>query len=225
MAPPRVLILSSDSVLAARLGRLMRGLGRPAATIADEAAAADREGTEAVLADWAAVAEDPKAAIKRLSRRGRRVLLLLAQDEFFGPVLSKALSCGACDVVSTASSDADLAGRIAAVLGETLAPEEVLVSPAKDLRVDRARRRVSRRRGRGWVEAGPFSPREFDLLCFFLEHPGEDLARATLLERVWGDKADEVNPETVDRHVGSLRRRLGSAGDIRTLRSVGYRFA
>ncbi|MEK9144442.1 MAG: winged helix-turn-helix domain-containing protein, partial [Elusimicrobiota bacterium] len=218
----RALLLISDPGLAARLGRLLRGLGCSFQALAHPAA--HRDGAEIVLAAWGALGRDPKAAVKRLSKRTGKVLLFLDPGEFFGSALSKAVSCGAADVLNTDSGDPVLAGRIAAALAGSQGEGEVLLSSAGDLRVERARRRVSRRKGRGWVDAGPLSPREFDLLCFFLEHPGAALSRATLLERIWGRKAADVNPETVDRHVGSLRRRLGSAGDIRPLRGFGYRF-
>jgi DNA-binding response OmpR family regulator len=63
--------------------------------------------------------------------------------------------------------------------------------------------------------------REFDVLAALLRYPGRIHTRRQLLELVWG--ADEVMPRTVDVHVAALRRKLGSAISIATLRGVGYR--
>lgn len=65
--------------------------------------------------------------------------------------------------------------------------------------------------------------KEYDMLRLFLRNPGLVLTRDQLLERVWGqDFAGETR--TVDVHVGTLRTKLGEAGNqIETVRGVGYR--
>ncbi len=63
--------------------------------------------------------------------------------------------------------------------------------------------------------------REFDLLGALLRYPGRIHTREQLLGLVWG--ADDITPKTVDVHVAALRRKLGSAVSIATLRGVGYR--
>jgi len=63
--------------------------------------------------------------------------------------------------------------------------------------------------------------REFDLLSALLRYPGRIHTREQLLELVWG--TDAISPKTVDVHVAALRRKLGSAITIATLRGLGYR--
>jgi DNA-binding response OmpR family regulator len=63
--------------------------------------------------------------------------------------------------------------------------------------------------------------REFDLLGALLRYPGRVHTREQLLELVWG--TDAISPKTVDAHVAALRRKLGSAITIATLRGLGYR--
>jgi two-component system, OmpR family, alkaline phosphatase synthesis response regulator PhoP len=71
------------------------------------------------------------------------------------------------------------------------------------------------------------SAREFQLLRFFLEHPGVPLSREELLHQVWGFDATRFS-RTVDVHVASLRQKLeGEPQEPRmflTVRGVGYRF-
>lgn len=65
--------------------------------------------------------------------------------------------------------------------------------------------------------------KEFEILCYLMEHIGWTVSRDTLLNRVWGDDffgSDRV----VDNHIKKLRKALGSAGEqIKTLVGRGYR--
>lgn len=68
------------------------------------------------------------------------------------------------------------------------------------------------------------SPTEFRLLCVLLERPGHVYSRDTLLNRVHGRDAD-VEPRTIDVHIGRLRKSLNAGGEtdiIRTVRGGGY---
>lgn len=63
--------------------------------------------------------------------------------------------------------------------------------------------------------------REFDLLETLLANPGLVCTRDQLLDAAWGSRY--VSEKTVDVHVAGLRRKLGDALRISTLRGVGYR--
>jgi two-component system OmpR family response regulator len=68
------------------------------------------------------------------------------------------------------------------------------------------------------------TPKEFQLLEYFLMHPEEVVRRTTLLEKVW-DMHFDPESNVVDVHVGNLRRKLhDSAGGslISTVRGVGF---
>lgn len=63
---------------------------------------------------------------------------------------------------------------------------------------------------------------EFELLCHFLRNPNRVLTRGLILESVWGTVPD-MNTRTVDKHVETLRRKLGPYGSkIETVVRVGY---
>jgi len=66
---------------------------------------------------------------------------------------------------------------------------------------------------------------EYELLKFFVCHPGKAFTREQLLSRVWGYEY-YGGARTVDVHVRRLRAKLGEehAALIQTVRSVGYRF-
>ena len=65
--------------------------------------------------------------------------------------------------------------------------------------------------------------KEFDLLKLFLNNPGQVFSRDQLVDVVWGvDFSGETR--TVDVHIGTLRTKIGEAGDmIHTVRGVGYK--
>ena len=66
-------------------------------------------------------------------------------------------------------------------------------------------------------------PKEFEILCYLLNHKGWVVGRETLLNRIWGDEAF-VETRVVDNHVKNLRKALGDAGSqIKTVVSKGYK--
>jgi DNA-binding response OmpR family regulator len=67
------------------------------------------------------------------------------------------------------------------------------------------------------------TPKEFELLQLFVEHPGRAFSREFLVERIWGYEYDGFE-RTVDTHITRLRKKLGPLGDkIITVWGVGYR--
>jgi len=71
------------------------------------------------------------------------------------------------------------------------------------------------------------SPKEFALLYFLAQNPGQVFSRETLLDRVWGADA-YVSSRTVDVHIRWLRERIeqnpAHPERIITIRGVGYKF-
>ena len=68
------------------------------------------------------------------------------------------------------------------------------------------------------------TPKEFQLLEYFLLHPEEVVRRTTLLEKVW-DMNFDPESNVVDVHVGNLRRKLQAATGrqiVATVRGVGF---
>lgn len=68
------------------------------------------------------------------------------------------------------------------------------------------------------------TPKSFDLLCYFVEHPNAVLSRSEILHAVWGsDALDQTR--TLDTHIKQVRQAIRPYSHrIITLRGVGYRF-
>ena len=68
------------------------------------------------------------------------------------------------------------------------------------------------------------TPKEYEILCFFIQNKGIALSRETLLSKIWG--YDFFGDDrTVDTHIKMLRNNLGKYRDlIVTVRGMGYKF-
>lgn len=66
---------------------------------------------------------------------------------------------------------------------------------------------------------------EFELLSQLLRYPDRAFKREELLTAVWNYPGN-VETRTLDKHVESLRRKLGASGELlQTVHGVGYRFS
>jgi DNA-binding response OmpR family regulator len=155
-----------------------------------------------------------------LVRRVRRestvpIMMLVAGPDEAARIAT--LDAGADDYVVKPLSMPEVAARMRAQLRRARRFEtEHTVLRAGELELDLDARRCTSRGHE--VE---LTRREFDLLGALMRYPGRIHTREQLLELVWG--ADSVSPQTVDVHVAALRRKLGSAITIATLRGHGYR--
>jgi two-component system phosphate regulon response regulator PhoB len=85
--------------------------------------------------------------------------------------------------------------------------------------------RIDRVRHRAEVKGAEMdlTPTEFRLLECLLRQPGRAFTRHHLMDAAIGDGAI-VLERTIDVHIKTLRRKLGDADLIETVRGVGYRF-
>ena len=68
------------------------------------------------------------------------------------------------------------------------------------------------------------TPREYELLLYFIENKGIALSREQLLNKIWGYDF-YGDDRTIDTHIKTLRSHLGKYRDlIKTIRGVGYKF-
>ena len=89
------------------------------------------------------------------------------------------------------------------------------------IRLDQAARRVL-------VQGAPIetTAKEFDLLRFFVQHPGQVLTREQIMERIWG--GEHFTLRTIDNFIARLRSKIEQNPDapvhLETVRGVGYRY-
>jgi DNA-binding response OmpR family regulator len=138
------------------------------------------------------------------------VLMLTALDEVEYKV--KGLRAGADDYVVKPYSLSEILARLEALLRRSKA--DIARTNFEDITLDAAALEV-RRAGKR-IE---MTPKGLALLQAMLEHPKRVLPRETLMRSVWGE---EVDANTLDALVASVRRALGEPSVIQTVRGVGY---
>src|SRR6202142_2835479 len=148
------------------------------------------------------------------------VLFLTARSDEVDRVLG--LEIGGDDYMTKPFSPRELIARVKAHLRREemdADPPAVEIGP---FRLDRTARRVYLS-----TRELELTSTEFNLLEFFLTHPGRAFSRDQLLESVWGEQR-YVTPRTVDVHVRRLREQIEDQPDnprhLTTVRGFGYRF-
>ena len=148
------------------------------------------------------------------------IIMLTAKSEESDVVLG--LNIGADDYVTKPFSINELLARAAAFLRRSKKEEANDAVEFGDFRLDLAARRLFRA-----GEEVELSPKEFNLLAYFVEKSGRALTRDEILNAVWGYDCI-VTSRSVDRFVTTLRNKIepdpASPIFIHTVRQVGYRF-
>lgn len=144
------------------------------------------------------------------------VIMATAKGTEYDKVMG--LDLGADDYLVKPFGMMEMVSRIRAVLRRVCPKKEERILVMGSLSMSTAEHTV-----RVEGERVELTRKEYELLRLFLERPGQVFSREQLLQSVWGtDFMGESR--TVDVHIGTLRTKLGSAGEyIRTVRGVGYR--
>jgi DNA-binding response OmpR family regulator len=150
------------------------------------------------------------------------IIMLTARGQEVDKVVG--LELGADDYVTKPFSIRELLARVKAVLrrSHTLPQDQDRYTFA-DIEVDMHACRVTRN-----GKPLDFTSKEFELLKYFICHPGENLSRERLLDEVWGYE-NQTNSRTVDAHLVRLRQKLEAAPEqprfFLTVHGTGYKFA
>ncbi|MEX2223837.1 MAG: response regulator transcription factor [Candidatus Rokuibacteriota bacterium] len=159
---------------------------------------------------------------RELRRRGLDVpvIMLTARGEEVDRVLG--LELGADDYVTKPFSLRELMARIRAVLRRPGPRQKFEEFAFGAVRVHLRARQVFR----GGREVR-LTRKEFDLLRYLVEHPGEVITRDRLLDEVWGYERFPTT-RTVDTHILRLRQKFEDDPErpahILTAHGQGYRF-
>ncbi|MCB1704729.1 MAG: response regulator transcription factor [Halioglobus sp.] len=161
-----------------------------------------RDGIE-VLQQW------------RASALSTAVLVLTARDSWADRI--EGLKAGADDYLTKPFHPEELVLRLQALVRRTHSVANQSVLDAGGIRLDEARQCAS-------VGGAPvqLTGSEFQMLRYFMLHPGSLLSRSHLAEHLY-DNERERDSNVIEVHINRLRRKLGR-GVIETRRGQGYCF-
>jgi two-component system, OmpR family, KDP operon response regulator KdpE len=226
---PRILVVDDEPQLTRVLRTGLKSHGYDVRVAADGLTALETFGDwhpELVITDLAMPNMDGLELCRRLRSISQvPIIVLSAKGEEKTKVA--ALDLGADDYVTKPFGIDELLARVRASLRRAATP--VAASPssptvleAGDFRVDLESRTVTVR-GR----EVRLTPKEFDLLTYFMKHAGKVLTHRTLLAALWGGNYVEQN-EYLRVFVGNLRKKIETDASvpryILTEPWIGYRF-
>ena len=219
----KILVVDDDEKICQILSLYLRSKGYEVFTCqsGSKAIAAFEEcGPDLVLLDVMLPGLDGWEILSRIRKISNApVIMLTAKGDTTDRV--QGLDCGADDYVVKPFDSKELIARIRAVLRRAGQPGEIEKHiKIGNLDVDTSNRVVYVDENR--IE---LSPKEFDLLCYFIHNDDKVLTRGQLLDDVWGFEF-YGDSRTVDVHVKRLRDKLGQSESwsIRTVWRVGYKF-
>ena len=230
MSPRRILVIEDEEPLRMALCDALRDEGFDVVEAADGEeglALALSEGPELILLDLMLPKRDGFSVLKaiRADQLTSPVMILSAHGEEWDRI--QGFEVGADDYVVKPFSMRELLLRISVLLRRTDGG-----APGIDGTPDKARFGdvVVDFAGYSLTRAGKrvgLSRRELELLRFFLNHAGEAVDRARILDEVWG-RDESPSTRTIDMHVLKLRRKIEPDPEapthLLTVHGVGYKF-
>ncbi|WP_308634061.1 response regulator transcription factor [Paenibacillus silvisoli] len=176
---------------------------------------------DVLILDWMMPLMDGVDVCKRLrgDNYGQAIVLLTAKDSLQDKIFG--LDAGADDYLTKPFEMDELLARLRVLARRNFAPRQSDIVTFGPFTLNRTSHQLSR----DGAEI-QLSPREYQLLDFFLQNTGNVLTREAILNRIWGLGSD-VSYKNVDVTVKMLRDKLDASGGetvIHSIRGVGYRF-
>jgi DNA-binding response OmpR family regulator len=222
----RILVVEDEASIADVVARYLRREGHDVETVADGKTALERFEAAPpglIVLDLMLPGLDGQEVLRRVRAKGDTpVVILTARGEELDRLVGFGL--GADDYVTKPFSPRELAARVQAVLRRST--RDAPATPGGgirigDLYIDGATRVVEVA-----GEPIPMTAREFDLLYFLAEHPGQVFSRDQLIDAVWDYNAIS-DAGTVTVHIRRIRAKLEPDPSrpryLKTVWGVGYK--
>ena len=184
------------------------------------------EEWDVLIIDWMLPGMEGVTICRQLRQEGKTVpiIMLTAKDSESDQVLG--LEMGADDYVTKPFSPLALMARIKAVTRRCQVAQSIPAEDKNSVRTDHFS--INKNTREVFLDGKPIenlTPKEFDLLSYFVQRPKQVFTREQLLENVWGYQfyGDE---RTVDVHIKRLRNKIGTETQpfLHTVWGVGYKF-
>lgn len=176
----------------------------------------EKEKIDLIILDIMMPKMDGFETLKKIrEEKSLPVIILSARKEEYDKL--SGFNIGADDYIVKPFSPKELIARIKAIFKRTTKEEKVFIY--KTLVLDYLGRKLMIDDKEIFI-----TPKEYDLLSYFIDNKNIALSREQLLNSVWG--YDFFGDDrTIDTHIKMLRHNLGKYRDlIKTVRSMGYKF-
>jgi two-component system response regulator RegX3 len=216
MSGVNVLVVEDEDAIADPLAEGLRREGFVVSRVSTGQAALDAPLPDLVLLDLRLPDIDGLEVCRALRARSEvPIIVVTAKGEEVDRVVG--LELGADDYVVKPFGLRELVARIRAVLRRAGRRTESNVLETGELRIDLRTRRVAVNGTQVELTA-----KEYDLLVLLARDSGAVVTKQRILNEVWNTSWYGA-AKTVDVHVASLRRKLGDASLIETVRGIGLR--
>lgn len=210
-----ILIVEDDENIARMIEATLSMVGYRCDGCEDGSEAVRRilEGSyDLILLDVMLPGMDGFEILTKIKNKGTPVIFLTALQDVGDKV--KGLRLGAEDYIVKPFEAAELLARIEVVLRRTNAGRQQLAYDG--ILVDLQKHVVTKN-----GERVPLTPKEFDVLVFFMQNVDIAITRERLMAAIWGYEF-EGESRTVDIHVQQVRRKLDLKGKLVTIPKLGY---
>jgi DNA-binding response OmpR family regulator len=227
---PNILVVDDEPIVAEVVGRYLRRDGFAVTTAATgplglQAGLSQEHPPHVIVLDVMLPEMDGLEVCRRL-REGRvtvPIILLTARGEEADRI--SGLGIGADDYVVKPFSPGELVARVKAQLRrvrfDTELPNDGTLRGG-EIELDPLKRTVKVR-----GQATALTAKEFDLLAYLMDHPGEVFSRDELLDAVW-DRSFVGGPATVTVHIRRLREKVerdpSRPNHLKVVWGTGYKF-
>lgn len=163
-------------------------------------------------------------------RKNLSFIVFSRPEKTTNSLISEFLEGGADDFITSDIDEKILLSKTKAHIRRLLPSlnlaKTVVTSRNGAIEIDRTRRTVVLNKKAGAEKTlDNLTPKEFEIFYMLLGSEEAVVSRETLMEEIWKEKAGKVNTETIDKHVETLRHKLGSFGkNIRTVYGAGYTY-
>lgn len=226
MAEKHLLIIEDEKPIAEILAYGFKKEGflvRCAHTGADGLTAARDQTPDIVLLDWMLPDLSGVDVCRLLTETYNVPIVMLTarssiDDKLYG------LETGADDYITKPFDLREVIARVKTIL-RRFDKVETQARPEPDPLLHSGNLAISERE---WLvtvngEKADLTPKEFELLVFFVKHPRQVFTRSQLLDQIWGYDF-EGDTRTVDIHIQRLRKKLDLGVTLITIFGVGYKY-
>ncbi len=226
MMTARILIVDDEEWVCTLVGRYLEQAGYRVATAGNGAGALAKFASfrpDLIVLDWMLPGIDGIEVARRIRTQSTVPIIMLTarvdeEDRITG------LDIGADDYVVKPFSARELEARVRAILRRRNEGSNQSILESGEIKLD-LKQRIVEVAGRVITD---LTPMEFDLLAFFLRHPGQAFTRLELLEAIRGTTYASFE-RAIDSHIKRLRHKIEPDPQhpcyILTVFGVGYKLA